>query len=139
MDAAWFDAQLHALAASTRRTVLGLSLAGLITPLGLTESEAKKRKRRKRKRCKNKKPAPTCAESCPAPCGTCFHRPLGPPLCGNSGAAICARPCLSDSDCIGTDTPYCYTGSTNRLTNEFEPIDCINGNQSICIDISPCG
>jgi hypothetical protein len=70
INAIRFDALSRTFAIATRRAVLRLSLAGLITPLGLTESEAKKRKRRKSKRSKNKKPEPTCAESCPAPCGT---------------------------------------------------------------------
>ncbi len=68
-----------------------------------------------------------------------LHRPVGPPLCGNGGQSFCARPCLSDSDCIGTTSPYCYTGYTDRLTNEFTALVCVNGSTSICIDITPCG
>jgi hypothetical protein len=60
-------------------------------------------------------------------------------LCGNGEQSFCARPCLSDSDCIGTTSPYCYTGYTDRLTNAFTAPDYVNGNISICIDITPCG
>lgn len=137
MAAVRCDALSRTIAATSRRTVLALTVAGLGGPLGLAGSEAKKRKRRKRKR--RKTPDPICAASCPAPCHNCFHRPIGPPLCGNGGNAKCFRPCLSDSDCIGTDTPYCYTGATDRLTDEFDPIGCVNGNRSICINITPCG
>lgn len=114
-----------------------VSLAAAGVPDAMAGDGKNKRKRRKRKK-KQKSPA-TCAEQCPAPCHNCFHRPVGPPLCGNGGQSFCARPCLSDSDGIGTTSPYCYTGYTDRLTNAFTAPDCVNGNTSICINITPCG
>jgi hypothetical protein len=135
MDARHFDRL-------TRRFVLG-GVAGVsLAPVARFVDATAKRKKNKRKRRKGKQgqqPESTCAEQCSAPCSSCIHRPVGPPLCSGGGQAYCSQPCLTDSDCIGTGSPYCYTGSTNRLTNEFHPIECVNGNTSICIDLSPCG
>jgi hypothetical protein len=136
MDVHRFDAATRRLATASRRTMFGLTLAGMGGLVASPEGWAKKRKRRKRKR---KKAKATCAQSCPAPCKTCFHRPSGPPLCGNGANGSCNQPCLTDSDCVETGRPYCLTGHTQRLTNVFEAVDCPQGHRSICYDVTACG
>jgi hypothetical protein len=154
MDDSRLDALVRSLAADHSRRGLthlcgGLALGGPLALLGLSETAAK-RKKYKRKRRKEKEPTaggtpvpppppPTCAESCSAPCNNCFHRPVGPPLCGDSGQGFCSRPCLSDNDCLGTDSPYCIIGHTDRLTNAFDQPNCVNGNRTICYTLGACG
>ena len=125
----------------TRRVVLG-GVTGMVLShvVGFVEATAKKQhKRKRRKRKRHKEPKATCAQNCSAPCNNCFHRPVGPPLCGGGANGSCFLPCLSDSDCVGTGRPYCLTGYTNRLTNEFQPIDCPQGHPRICYDVFECG
>jgi hypothetical protein len=120
-----------------RSVAASVALAGLLARPG--DGAAKSSKHKKRHRRKHKKAKATCAEQCSAPCDLCFHRPVGPPLCGGGANGSCNAPCLSDSDCVGTGRPYCLSGYTDRLTNEFHPIDCPQGHPRICYDVFECG
>jgi hypothetical protein len=55
-------------------------------------------------------PAPaTCPGTCDSRCAQCFLRPGASPLCGHGATPNCALGCSSDTDCVGTNRPYCLT------------------------------
>jgi hypothetical protein len=96
-------------------------------------------KKRRRKRRRKKKKAPTCADLCPASTFSCFNRPFGPPLCGNSVTTPLGNcdECSSDQSCIDSTRPYCITSITNREDNITSPIGaCGPYPNGVCADVS---
>jgi hypothetical protein len=139
MNADRFAARARTLAAHPRRTLLGaLSGAVALTPLGFgSEIAATKCMRRKNK--KKKKPAPTCAASCPVTCSSCYLRPRASTLCGVGLTVSCLNTCASDQDCIGTMTPYCASHSVNRMTGEVKDVGEVFGvSDPCCIAVMDC-
>jgi hypothetical protein len=114
MDAIRFDQLTRALTDSTsRRTVTGIGLAGLLGSLtGLTNTEARRKKNRRKKKCKGGKkkcgkkciPKSNCCRDADCSAGgsceggdcTC---PTGLKAC--QGACIPDGDCCSDADCLG--------------------------------------
>lgn len=83
----------------------------------------------------------TCAESCAANCVYCFNRAGNTPLCGDGYRVLC-KPCSSDSDCAGTDTPYCTTHLTVRSRDRQQrweiQANCPPYPVGICTNVIDC-
>ena len=117
MDAQRFDTLVRSLGSGTRRrftrSLLGLTLGGLVPLLGLAESEAgKKGKKGKGKKKKKKKkdpplPAGTCRSS-----SDCNGSPDGP--CCHGFLGVC-RTCTYNPPCGCVGDQFCSEGSNESL------------------------
>jgi hypothetical protein len=124
-----FEIQSHSHDAGPRRTALRamgvLGVAGLVSRLGVSSGEAKSKKKggKRKNRAKTSPACPTCPTSpapatCPGTCNSgcaqCFLRLGASALCGQSATPNCGMGCSSDSDCVGSDRPYCVTHDYRR-------------------------
>jgi hypothetical protein len=102
-----------------------LGVAGLVSRLGVSSGEAKSKKKggKRKNRAKTSPACPTCPTSpapatCPGTCNSgcaqCFLRLGASALCGQSATPNCGMGCSSDSDCVGSDRPYCVTHDYRR-------------------------
>jgi hypothetical protein len=145
MDASRFEMLRRSLSTSPSRRAVGHGLTGMILGglLGAPrerQSAVAKKKRKKKKgnsiSCPVCPVAATCPGACSSTCGFCLTRVGAPPVCGDNATKTCLTACSSDSDCVGTDDPYCIshvfrfgTGQTGDLcptpggfcTNVLEP------------------
>jgi hypothetical protein len=115
-----------------------MALSGAALGVGLARPIATEGKKKcKKKKCPDPTPPPTCpeppqpptcAEVCPTTCDPlndptpdpifCFTREDGPLLCATGGDPDCSQTCTSDTDCVGTDRPYCVTGYQIMTTGQ---------------------
>jgi hypothetical protein len=129
----------------SRRAVLPLSLAGLLTTLGFTGMAAGKRKKKRKKR-HSAGPAPCVAESaaatCAGRCGTwanncglavaCPGCPTGQDCLANGS---CATNCASDLEC-GT----CFCGNADIEGQKYCDVDVgiCSGRPTSCASTRQC-
>jgi hypothetical protein len=130
IDRTFADVARRAAATVSRRgSLAALGAAALAGGLGgPTPAGAKKKCKKKKKRCPDPPPPPACADVCPETCDPngdptpdpifCFERADGPPLCATGGDPDCTQTCSSDTDCVGTDRPYCVTGYEIMTTGQ---------------------
>jgi hypothetical protein len=141
MDAARFDRWTRrTVGQSLGRTAGGLAalLLGASAPPAML-ARAKKGKRKKKRKKRGPPPEPTCVDSCGDTCLYCFHRPLGPPLCGDGrGPFSCEQTCLSDNDCVDVSKPYCITHRTERGTGERRRWECGAAEVAVCVSVLSC-
>lgn len=142
MDAGRFDDVIRSLIASpSRRTVLGLSLGGVLSPLlGLAESLAKKKKgKKKKKKCKGG--AKKCGKTCIPATSCCTDA-----NCGAGGATCQSGTCLcpaGEKDCQGTCVPddVCCPSCTGDQTCQGGACACPGGTfpcGTSCVDGDEC-
>ena len=123
MDAEHFDTIARALSAtSSRRTALGVSLAGLLAAVGLTDAEARKKKPeakkkgngkgkgKNHKKHKKQQSPPQHQQSPPQqpPSPECTPQCAGK-ACGNDGCGGSCGTCSGGATCSGSGTCQCPT------------------------------
>jgi hypothetical protein len=90
MESGRFDGLVRSLTPyASRRTIVGLSLGGLLTKLGFVDTEAKKRRKKKKKRTKGCPALRQCGPGC-CPEGK---------VCGSNGACVDPSCCSGDAIC----------------------------------------
>jgi hypothetical protein len=144
--------------------VVAAALLGVPTPtlVEATQSACEKRERRCRKRCHRRHAGGLfgcrllcwrwcgridvdvtlpCDQFCPAACDYCYfrlHDQVGfrRVLCGDAGTTSCQK-CTTDDDCVGSDYPYCTSGSWTGEEHAV-PWDCPTEGPGFCSDVSTC-
>jgi hypothetical protein len=129
------DARAHPMhGRSSRRSTLGLSLAGVLAALPSRGTAAKKKKK-KCPRC----PVP---ETCPASCVFIYHEVSGKTLCGTgNGAQFPCKQCASSAECATFPNLQCVRNLT-RVSDgqilDFSPGCGFAYPNGVCVSVFAC-
>ena len=143
MDADRFDTLTRAfLMGSSRRTVLGLSLGGVLSPLALDVSEAKKKKKkcppckkRKKGKCKGRLPDGTACASGTCQSGVCTPPPPGPFCAGKNECAL--GPSVS-CEANGGATCFCWVRQDTVMSFCGSQVRALGFDCAICTGSEVC-
>lgn len=138
MDTGRFDDFARALIAPSRRTVLGLTVGGLFSSLGLTAAPAKKRKNKKKckkqcgpcQSCKKGKCKPKPDDSACQGTGRCLKGQCNPlPICVQA---------LQECPPVGS-TVDCCSGECANPPPPLLPACAFSGPGGLCVESNDCG